>query len=184
MNANATIEEWVSSGSLAGLGPERRPDAWPVARIETMLNSSPNWAKIGKDSRNGMEALLLLWHDHLDASHEISQSLHNEDGSYLHGMMHRREPDYFNAKYWFRRIPNHPAFLNFAEALRAQSGAGEKTVAQLFKAGQWDPFAFVDLCEQARNQPPEMQRALQEIQRQETLAMLRWLVKPDVSIKR
>src|SRR3954447_17397484 len=37
---------------------------------------------------------LLLWHDCLDRSHEISQSISSESGSYWHAIMHRREGDF------------------------------------------------------------------------------------------
>ena len=53
-------------------------------------------------------AALWLYHDFLDESHRISQSLHGREGSYWHGIMHRREGDYANAKYWFRRVGAHP----------------------------------------------------------------------------
>ncbi len=51
---------------------------------------------------------LLLAHDLLDASHTISQEIESGEGSYWHGVMHRREGDYSNAKYWFRRVGLHP----------------------------------------------------------------------------
>jgi hypothetical protein len=44
---------------------------------------------------------LWLYHGFLDESHRISQALHGRDGSYWHGIMHRREGDFANAKYWF-----------------------------------------------------------------------------------
>ena len=53
-------------------------------------------------------AALWLYHDFLDESHRISQSVHGREGSYWHGIMHRREGDYANAKYWFRRVGAHP----------------------------------------------------------------------------
>src|SRR5438105_123592 len=46
---------------------------------------------------------LWLRHNFLDESHHISQDLHSLEGSYWHAIMHRREPDYWNSKYWFRR---------------------------------------------------------------------------------
>ena len=56
---------------------------------------------------------LLLWNDALDVSHKISQKIDSQTGSYWHGIMHRREPDYSNAKYWFRRAGATPFFRRF-----------------------------------------------------------------------
>ena len=53
---------------------------------------------------------LWLRHDFLDESHRISQDLENPSGSYWHGIMHRRELDFSNAKYWFRRVGMHRVF--------------------------------------------------------------------------
>ena len=62
----------------------------------------------------GCLAGLWLLYDFLDESHTISQSLDTLEGSYWHGIMHRREPDYENAKYWFRRVPVHPIHAELA----------------------------------------------------------------------
>src|SRR6516165_1333879 len=45
---------------------------------------------------------LWLFHDFLDESHAISQDIDTIEGSYWHAILHRREPDYVNSKYWFR----------------------------------------------------------------------------------
>lgn len=74
---------------------------------------------------------LWLLHNFLDESHEISQSIHSSEGSYWHGIMHRLEGDFWNSKYWYRKVGEHPAF-----------GA----IAQDF-----DPYAFVDQCEATHN---------------------------------
>src|SRR5438552_15672453 len=68
---------------------------------------------------------LWLYHDFLDESHASSQDLDTAEGSYWHAILHRREPDYWNSKYWFRRCLRHPIFDELcrqAKALTEQPG--------------------------------------------------------------
>ena len=58
---------------------------------------------------------LWLRHGFLAESHTVSQSIPTQSGSYWHGIMHRREPDYENAKYWFRRVGSHSVFPQLHE---------------------------------------------------------------------
>jgi hypothetical protein len=90
-----------------------------------------------------------LVHDYLDESHKISQDIETESGSFWHGIMHRREGDFSNAKYWFRRVGKHPV-LDQVGQRAAEMGAvrgEERLVKKLITSGAWDPLAFVDLCE-------------------------------------
>jgi hypothetical protein len=53
-----------------------------------------------------LQAGIWLYVDDLERSHLISQNIHTSEGSYWHGVMHRREGDFSNAKYWFRQAGN------------------------------------------------------------------------------
>ena len=134
------------------LGPQRRPGALSIPELEQKLAAFFSTAHVPASKKALLRSVALLWHDHLDASHEISQSIETRDGSWLHGIMHRREPDYGNAKYWFRRVGEHPAFTTLAEQVAAllHDNSGDLT-ARLIKKGEWQPFAFIDECERAES---------------------------------
>ena len=91
---------------------------------------------------------LLLWNDDLDASHTLSQALPDAFGSWLHGTMHRREGDFPNSKYWFRRVGTHAGFALMARrAAEVVANASTQPASQFAALTErWDPFAFVDLC--------------------------------------
>jgi hypothetical protein len=102
---------------------------------------------------------LYLYFSCVDEAHEIAQRIDTAEGSYWHGIVHRQEPDADNSRYWFQRAGAHPIFPSLRQA------AAEIGVTF---GPQWDPFAFIDLCEKVRRQPgsAEEQRAL-EVQRAE-----------------
>lgn len=58
-----------------------------------------------------LQAAIWLYAEDLDGSHKISQTIMSEEGSFLHGMMHRREGDFSNAKYWFSNAGSLPRQL-------------------------------------------------------------------------
>ena len=124
---------------LDALEPEALFDAPPVDRAMAA----------------GCLCALWLWHDFLDESHAISQTVDTPTSSFWHAIMHRREGDFGNAKYWFRRVGRHPVFAPLAAAA-AEEAASPETASSLAhefagnSAGRgWDPFRFVDLCERA-----------------------------------
>jgi hypothetical protein len=94
---------------------------------------------------------LWLLHDFLDESHRLSQEIETTSGSYWHGLMHRREGDFGNSKYWFRRVGEHPIFPTLAtEVQRLAIDAEQRDVQNaLAIQDRWDPCAFVDMCERA-----------------------------------
>ena len=90
-----------------------------------------------------------LLHDFLDASHKLSQNIDTPSGSFWHGIMHRREGDYSNAKYWFRRVELQEVFLPQAERATELASHLGVTMPKSMAHAQWDPFAFVDACQRA-----------------------------------
>ena len=91
---------------------------------------------------------LWLLHHFLDRSHQISQNIDAAEGSYWHGIMHRREPDFSNAKYWFRRVGQHAVYDSLAEELQAATPqASDEPARTLAASRSWDPLRFVDACE-------------------------------------
>ena len=98
-----------------------------------------------------VRAGLLLWNDDLDASHTLSQNLHDATGSFWHAIMHRREGDAGNSKYWWHRTGAHPAFGAVRETVLAvladESDASAQNFAdELRSTGTWLPERFVDAC--------------------------------------
>jgi hypothetical protein len=87
---------------------------------------------------------LYLYFSCLEEAHSIAQNLHTPEGSFWHGILHRREPDPGNAAYWFRRVGEHPIF---PELRRAALQIGLRV------GDRWDPFRFIEYCEQARRMP-------------------------------
>ncbi|GAA4862737.1 hypothetical protein GCM10023310_47670 [Paenibacillus vulneris] len=104
------------------------------------------------------KAGLHLLNENLDKSHSLSQEIHNPTGSYWHGIMHRMEGDYSNAKYWFRQAGAHPvheSLLSAAqEACRSydidsiSSDSMKSRLAAFISGTAWDTAMFTDLVEQ------------------------------------
>jgi hypothetical protein len=179
MSANsgsADFKNILEAGGLAGLGPTPRPGAMPEAAVNEALEKMFQKTNPSAGGRELIRSLLLLWHDHLDASHHISQGIENADGSFVHGIMHRREPDYGNAAYWFRRVGRHGAFTELAARVGKFLDAKHEAVLkkELMPRGEWDAFAFIDACKSVAGKPATDARtqSLREIQRIETEVLL------------
>jgi hypothetical protein len=92
-----------------------------------------------------------LVHDFFDESHTVSQSIDTPTGAFWHGVMHRREGDYSNAKYWFRRVRRHETFAAIGEAVVALGDefAQAELARRIAPGGEYDPMAMVDACQAA-----------------------------------
>jgi len=162
----AAFEQLISTPEPPRLGPQGRSGTRSVAELDQRLAAFFTQHKVPPATQPALRSAALLWHDHLYASHTISQGLDNRDGSWLHGIMHRREPDYGNAKYWFRRVGQHDAFATLAERVTAFLDHDCSGLAKrLIENGHWMPYAFIDECERAEAEASNvLDRTLRAIQ--------------------
>jgi hypothetical protein len=95
---------------------------------------------------------LWLWHNYLDESHRISQEIETSAGSAWHGMMHRREGDFWNANYWFARVKDESLFppmainKGFVDFEPSECEYSEK-LQRLCMGQPWSPKVFTDEVE-------------------------------------
>lgn len=147
------------SSSMPKLVGEGGATPEQIALVEKLCKAAPL-----KDEPE-LQAGLWLYVDQLDRSHAVSQAIESPTGSFWHAIMHRREGDFSNAKYWYRRVGQHPAMSRIEIA--GGSGAAGTTV------GKYDPHAFVDRVELAHRRgdsPPDL-IALQHL---EWKALFEW----------
>ncbi len=144
---------------FAGLLQEERLNpldaGTPNTKVRLVLNAltiekafAPNQI-VDADMARACLAGIWLYHDFLDESHQISQAIQTQTGSYWHGLMHRREQDFSNSKYWFHRVGEHPIFASLQQvaAELAVADTAHESIAFLRQQQKWDAFAFIDLCE-------------------------------------
>ncbi len=136
-----------------GQGPRTQVKALALIQEDLSLFFANQRIESGRAVR--LRATALLYNDHHDEAHDLVQDLSDTDGALIHGILHRREPDYWNAKYWFRRFVAHPAHLAMGRRLAslARTPAEVESVKALTLPGAFDPFAFVDAVESVAKAP-------------------------------
>lgn len=112
-------------------------------------------------------AALWLYVDDLDRAHDLVQNSHSPTGSLLHAVMHRREGDFPNALYWYRKAGNHPAL---AEIDLTGGGAGSGTSVARYRAED-----FVKQVEHAMAAGITENPALESQQNKEWVAIFSYL---------
>jgi hypothetical protein len=157
-------------------GSAKAQSALSALSAETLLIAPPTDAL----EANCLLAALWLRHDFLDPAHRIVQDVPTPTGSYWHAILHRREGDFSNSKYWYARAAAHPAYTNIApraaELIRPYSP--DKSLARITAHG-WNPTALVDLVESMHKRPTDERHALAV-----SLQRLEWQVLFDTGVQR
>jgi hypothetical protein len=157
----------VATDRLPELGPGH-PDTSAREALEGLSLQAAFAGQKIVDRSAAQCCLSAVWllHDYLDESHRISQEIETSDGSYWHGIMHRREGDYGNAKYWFRRVGQHSVFSSLAEQA---SGLGYQA-----EPPAWDPYEFIDACHREIGSGSASETLLRRVQRAEWQLLFDW----------
>ena len=109
----------------------------------------------------GCQAGLWLAFGYWEKAHQVAQDLETPEGRLWHAILHRREPDAGNAKYWFRQVGTHPIFPEVA-------------TAALALGYDWDAAHFVDDCERHRDTGSATEAVLKAVQAKEWELLFAW----------
>ena len=135
---------------------EPRAGTLSVAEVTARVRRGcEGWA--GDDGRlDRVLAAALLYHDHYNEAHDLVQDMTDPDGSLVHALVHRREPDYWNANYWYRRVGDHALYRHLTRRLATMRppGPAGAVADRLVLSGTLDPMALVAACEDAAALPP------------------------------
>ena len=119
--------------------------------LEMLGSSSSSRLFAGARAPDAAFAGLYLYFSCLDEAHSIAQQIETPEGAFWHGVMHRQEPDAGNASYWFGRVGQHAVFPDLRLAAAALG---------LDFGPRWEPFRFIEYCEQARGNPGSQQESI------------------------
>lgn len=111
---------------------------------------------------------LWLYFDFIREAHTVCQLVPTTTGNLWHAIIHRREPDYPNAKYWLRKVLTHPIYAPL-QTISIQLASAVENAPGTFSADtkSWDPFAFIEICRDSRDRDSPIESLCRQIQRRE-----------------
>ena len=95
MSYSSSIHDLLRENRLMPLGPGTPCRGFRAALEALTVETAFAPRKVvDRNSAQACLAALWLYFDFLDESHQLSQDIDTIDGSYWHGILHRREPDF------------------------------------------------------------------------------------------
>ena len=113
-----------------------------------------------------LQAGLWLYVDQLDRAHAVSQAMDSPTGAFWHAIVHRREGDFSNSKYWYRRVGHHPSMAHI-DISGGSAGSGTSV-------GGYEPIAFVDRVERCWKEQDGRCPELVALQHREWASLFEW----------
>jgi hypothetical protein len=152
--------------------PELVPSGVADEKLSRQLKSADLF-----DGRSGpmvecCRAGLLLCNDDLNAAHPLVQDLEDNTAAFWHAIIHRREGDFSNARYWWARTGDHPAFEPIYDLVlhRVPDFA---LLDELRAAGHWLPLEMNAACQNFTSDG-RFESELRATQRLEMRGLLEW----------
>jgi hypothetical protein len=142
MAYSAFITDFLREAQLPRLSAqEPAPDKRLIQRIA--VAEDQEIARANGPEVRCIRSLLFIAAGGVDQAHRIVQEISTSDAAYIHGIIHRIDDDFDNARYWFRRAVMEPAS---AEMYR-RAAANSLTIAS---HPIWDPILVTDMVETSR----------------------------------
>ena len=126
-----------------------------IAEVEARVRRACPWMFEEAGGADRLMAASLLYHDHHNEAHDLVQDMTDPDGSLVHALVHRREPDYWNANYWYRQVGDHPIYRSLAGKWPdiPKPGPALAVAERLVLSGTLDTMQLVDACESVSRRP-------------------------------
>lgn len=121
-----------------------------ILKWELTHSNGASKARFSAELQDLILAALWLLEGDLDQSHRFSQRWETLNGSYWHAIMHRREGDWSNSKYWYRRSSKNPVINSFKQTILAHH-AYRAVLPELVRPMEVNEFleAWVDVNQKA-----------------------------------
>ncbi len=114
-------------------------------------------------------AMLWLRIGVIDKPHEIVQEGRTPIASYLHGIVHRMEGDFWNSKYWFKKVRDVrllEQLSNLMErSLKGQSLSSTAASLKIMQGNVFVPAELVSACEKLSQQSQPISESVVTLER-------------------